>query len=71
MENKIWHKVKFDTDEQSIEIYPTETLDGIILETKEFDKSNISRLYLNKYEMELLILKMNEMMKYLKTTKSE
>ena len=71
MKNKIWHKVKFDTDEQSIEIYPTETLDGIILETKEFDKSNISRLYLNKYEMELLILKMNEMMKYLKTTKSE
>ncbi len=71
MGNKIWHKVKFDTDEQSIVIYPTETLDGIILETKEFDKSNISRLYLNKYEMELLILKMNEMMKYLKTTKSE
>lgn len=71
MENKIWHKVNFQTDEQNVEIYPNETFHGIILETKEFDGSNISRLYLNKDEMQLLILKMNEMMNYLKTTKSE
>lgn len=71
MKNKIWYKVKFDTDEQVVEIYPTETFDGIILEVKEFDGSNLSRLYLNQGEMELLVIKMTEMMKYLKTTKSE
>ncbi len=64
MKNKIWHKVEIQTDEQNVEIYPTETFDGIIVETKEIDEKKSSRLYLNKYEMELLILKMTEMMQY-------
>jgi hypothetical protein len=71
MRDKIWYKVKFDTDEQTVEIYPTETFDGIILEVKEFDGSNLSRLYLNQDEMELLVIKMTEMMKYLKSKQQE
>lgn len=71
MRDKIWYKVKFDTDEQTVEIYPTETFDGIILEVKEFDGSNLSRLYLNQGEMELLVIKMTEMMKYLKSKQQE
>ena len=37
------------------------------METKELDdKTGRSRMYLNKDEMELLILKMREMMDYVK-----
>jgi hypothetical protein len=65
MKNKVWNKVVIATEEQNVEIYPTETFDGIIVETKELDdKTGNSRLYLNKDEMELLIIKMQEMMKY-------
>ena len=65
MKNKVWHKVTIATDEQNVEIYPTETFDGIIVEAKELDGETESpRLYLNKNEMELLIIKMQEMMKY-------
>lgn len=63
---KVWHKTVIATEIQNVEIYPTETLDGIIVETKELDDDSESlRLYLNKDEMELLILKMKEMMEYL------
>lgn len=55
------------TEEQNVEIYPTDIYDGIIIETKELDdKTGSPRLYLNKDEMELLILKMREMMDYTK-----
>jgi hypothetical protein len=65
MKNKVWNKVVIATEEQYVEIYPTETFDGIIVETKELDdKTGNSRLYLNRDEMELLIIKMQEMMKY-------
>lgn len=65
MKNKVWNKSVIATEEQNVEIYPTETFDGIIVETKELDdKTGNSRLYLNKDEMELLIIKMQEMMKY-------
>jgi len=67
MKNKIWHIVTISTEEQNVQVYPTETFDGIIVETKELDdKTESSRLYLNKDEMELLILKMREMMEYVK-----
>lgn len=66
MKNKVWHKVEISTEEQNVEIYPTETFDGIIVETKELDGSGSPRLYLNKDEMEFLITKMQEMMKYVK-----
>lgn len=67
MKNKVWHKVTISTEEQNVQVYPTETFDGITVETKELDdKTESSRLYLNKDEMELLILKMREMMEYLK-----
>ena len=72
MKNKIWHKIEISTEEQNIEIYPTELFDGIIVETKELDdKTKSTRMYLNKDEMELLILKMRQMMDYVKTPKSE
>ena len=65
MKNKVWNKTVIATEEQNVEIYPTETFDGIIIETKELDdKTGSPRLYLNKDEMELLIFKMQEMMKY-------
>ena len=67
MKNKVWHKITIATDEQNVEIYPTETFDGIIVETIELDdKTGSSTLYLNQDEMELLILKMREMMSYVK-----
>lgn len=66
MKNKVWHKVEISTEEQKVEVYPTETFDGIIVETKELDGSGSPRLYLNKDEMEFLITKMQEMMKYVK-----
>ena len=34
MKNKVWHKVQIATEEQNVEVYPTETFDGIIIETK-------------------------------------
>jgi hypothetical protein len=67
MKNKVWHKVSISTEEQNVEVYPTENFDGIIVETKELDDETGSpRLYLNQDEMELLILKMCEMMEYVK-----
>lgn len=65
MNNKVWHKTTIATEEQNVEIYPTDTFDGIIVETKELDgKTGSPRLYLNKDEMELLIAKMQQMMHY-------
>ena len=69
MKNKVWHKVVISTEEQNVEIYPTERFDGIIVESKEMDGSISNRIYLNEDEMELLILKMREMMYYLKEDK--
>jgi hypothetical protein len=67
MKNKVWHKVTIATEEQNVGIYPTEMFDAIIIETNELDdKTGNQRLYLNKDEMELLILKMREMMDYVK-----
>jgi hypothetical protein len=67
MKNKVWHKVEISTEEQNVLVYPTETYDGIIVETNELDGTNSPRMYLNKDEMELLILKMREMMEYVKS----
>jgi hypothetical protein len=65
MKDKVWHKTVIATEEQNVQIYPTEGFDGIIIETKELDDKTLNgRLYLNKDEMELLIIKMQEMMKY-------
>ena len=66
MEKKVWHKVVIATEEQNVEIYPSETYDGIIIETKELDEKESPRMYLNIDEMELLIVKMREMMQYVK-----
>ena len=68
MKNKVWHKTVRGTEEQNVNVYPTEGFDGIIVETKELDdKTGSSRLYLNRDEMELLIVKMREMMDYVKS----
>ncbi len=67
MKNKVWYKIEIATEEQNVSIYPSETYDGIIVETKELDdKTGSPKLYLNKNEMELLIERMIEMMKYVK-----
>lgn len=65
MRNKVWHKTVIATEEQNVEIYPTQNYNGIIVETKEVDdKIESPRMYLNADEMELLISKMREMMNY-------
>lgn len=65
MKNKVWYKVVLATEEQNVEIFPTEGFDGIIIQTKELDDKTYSpRLYLTEDEMELLISKMREMMDY-------
>jgi hypothetical protein len=65
MKNKIWTKTVISTKEQNVEIYPTDFKDGIIVEVRELDDKTLNgRLYLNRDEMELLIVKMQEMMKY-------
>ena len=64
MKNKVWNKTVIATEEQNVSIYPTEDFDGIIVETKELDDKTSGKLYLNKNEMELLIVKMQEMMRY-------
>jgi hypothetical protein len=66
MKNKVWHKVTISTEEQEVGVYPTETFDGIIVETKELDGLGSPRMYLNIDEMEVLISKMREMMEYVK-----
>ena len=66
MKNKVWHKVSISIEEQEVGVYPTETFDGIIVETKELDGSGSPRMYLNIDEMEVLISKMREMMEYVK-----
>jgi hypothetical protein len=67
MANKVWHKITIATEEQNVEIYPTDTYDGIIVVTKELDdKTENPRMYLNEDEMEMLILKMREMMNSVK-----
>jgi len=32
MKNKVWHKVVIATEEQNVEIFPTEGFDGIIIQ---------------------------------------
>ena len=64
MKNKIWHKVQISTEYQNINVYPTETFDGIMVEAKELDGEISNRMYLGSDEMELLITKMREMMNY-------
>ena len=65
MKNKVWNKTVISTEDQDVSIYPTEQFDGIIVETRELDGDPFtSRLYLNRDEMELLIIKMQEMMNY-------
>jgi len=67
MKKKVWHTVLIATStEQEIRVSPTETYDGIIVETREFDGTGSPRLYLSPDEMELLILKMRQMMEYVK-----
>ncbi len=66
MKNKVWYKIEIATEEQNVEIYPNETYDGIIVETRELSNKTSPRLYLNVNEMELLIERMIEMMKYVK-----
>jgi hypothetical protein len=64
MEKKVWYKSVIATEEQNINVYPTENFDRIIVEAKELDDRKSPTMYLNKDEMELLILKMREMMDY-------
>ena len=65
MKNKVWNKTVIATEDQNVEIYPTEMFNGIIVEISELDDKTFNRrLYLSKDEMELMITKMQEMMKY-------
>lgn len=70
MSDFIWHKTIIATEEHNVHVYPTECNDGIIVETFEIDDKKPSvRTYLNKDEMEMLIVKMREMMNYIEQQK--
>lgn len=64
MEDKIWHKVTIDLDDQTVSVYPTDIFNGIIVEGDDLDGSTKYRFYLNQKQMEFLILKMREVMDY-------
>jgi hypothetical protein len=64
--NKVWHRVEIATEDQNVDVYPTEGFDGIIIEIRELDNTSHNKLYLNQDEMELFIEKMREMMNYVK-----
>ena len=66
MKNKIWHATEIALEEQNVLVYPTELFDGIIVQIKESGGKSANKLYLNEEEMELLIVKMKEMMNYVK-----
>lgn len=63
---KTFVKTTIETEEQNVSIMPTEEQKGIIIETKELDDETLNgRIYLNKQEAETLIIKIQEMIKYL------
>lgn len=63
---KTFVKTTIETEEQNVSITPTEDQKGIIIETKELDDKTLNgRTYLSKAEAETLILKIQEMIKYL------
>ena len=65
MSHKIWLKTEIQMEEQNVSVYPGEGWDCIIVETRELDDKTLNgKLYLGREEIELLILKMREMMDY-------
>lgn len=63
---KTFVKTTIATEEQNVSIMPTEDQKGIIIETRELDDKTLNgRTYLSKAEAETLILKIQEMIKYL------
>jgi hypothetical protein len=67
MNNKVWHKITISMAEQDVTIFPGEGFDHIVIQTKEIDeKTPGTRLYINAEEAEFLILKMREMINYVK-----
>lgn len=54
------------TEEQNVTVMPNENQTGIIIETNELDNKTLNgRTYLTKTEAEVLIAKIQEMIKYL------
>lgn len=65
MAEKVWYKTEISLSaDQSVEIYPDDGYDGIVVMGKEIDSKDSYRIYLNRNEMELLIAKMREMMDF-------
>lgn len=70
MGNKVWYKTVLATEDQIVEVYPNEGFDGIVLEIEDLEDGIIGttkfkrRLYLSKDEMDILVSKMQETMKY-------
>ena len=52
MDNKVWVEKHIYTDcDQVVVIQPNETMDSLVLVVKEIDGAEVSRLYLNKKEV--------------------
>ena len=65
---KIWHRVEIPTGNQKIFICPDMSCSrGLVLAASEPDGSISKSIMLNRPEMELLIAKMEEMMKYVES----
>lgn len=65
MAEKVWYKTEISLSaDQSVEIYPDDGYDGIVVKGKEIHSKDSYRIYLNRNEMEFVIAKMKEMMDF-------
>ncbi len=70
MENsksKVWYRIEISTEDQNVSIYPEIGHKWINVEATELDGSPSKRIMLDRSEMELLVAKMEEMMKYVES----
>jgi hypothetical protein len=64
---KVFVQTEIALKDQNIIISPNETWDWVIMKTMELDgKTHSTSTYLNESEIEVLIIKLREMMNYIK-----
>jgi hypothetical protein len=66
-ESKVWYSIEISTEDQNISICPEIGHKWINVGATEPDGSPSKSIMLNRSEMELLIAKMEEMMKYVES----
>lgn len=65
MADKICYKTEILLSaEQNVEIYPSSGYNGIVIKGKDVHTNESYRIYLDRNEMEFVIVKMREMMDF-------